>query len=124
MRSTAADQKKIASLEIEINKLKGSLNEVALHGDQLKQSRCALENEISDLKSQLCDLQGRYNCRSKSDKYFLHCVNGISRCRKSVENIIDFFSSAVQGNFLDPTLLFSTSSRLGNQPVYLTLAPK
>jgi len=124
MRSTAADQKKIASLEIEINALKGSFNEVALHGDQLKQSRCALENEISDLKSQLCDLQGRYNCRSKSDEYFLHCVNGISRCRKSVENIIDFFLSAVQGNFLDPTLLFSSSSRLGNLPVYLALAPK
>jgi hypothetical protein len=96
--------------------LKESLNDVTLQGDHLKKSKHELENEIANLKCQLCDLQGRYNCRSKSDECVLHCVNSITRCRKSLENIVDFVKSAVQGHFLDPTLLFSTGiNKLGNQ---------
>jgi predicted nuclease with TOPRIM domain len=93
--------------------LKERLKEAIVQEDQLKQSRRTLENEITDLKLKFSVLHERYNCRSQSDHHIFYCITAIGRCRKNIEKAIDFITSAVQGQFLDPSLLFS-SDQTGN----------
>ncbi len=89
-----------STLQNELTASKQHIVDLQTTNDQLKE-------EIESLSHQLNDLRCKDEDREKNNVHALRLIRDMNRCRIALERMMEFIQDVLQGQFLDPALLFS-----------------
>ena len=87
--------------------LQNELTTSKQHIADLQSTNNHLKEEIESLSHQLNDLRCKDEDREKNNVYALRLVRDMNKCRIALERMMEFIQDVLQGQFLDPALLFS-----------------
>lgn len=117
-RTTREEKKNCSVLKEKVIALEATLEGIKQECINLQEVNSQLEQDVNGLASSLADAKARDECRSRTDSRVNHCISEIEQCSKAVDRMLNFIRSAIQGNFLDPSLLFSPFEGSANQRIF------
>ena len=105
-----ADRDEILSLRAKLKNLEEQLSASEQTIVKMQEAKQDLDQDYRQLSSELFALTAKDKRRDKIEDRIECCLSSISRCRIDGQKMIRFIQSALDRQFLDPSLLFAASN--------------